>query len=370
MILRDATPSDAASLAALSIEVCVGTYLRRGVGAVFADCVLGTYTPERMRALIADPGQIVLVSCNEEGPDGYVRIASEAAAPLPACRGAEIATLYVQPRHHGRGIGRALLDEAFARCRARGIDAAWLTTNAENAPALGFYRRIGFRIVGRTDFVIDGAGYPNEVLVLATWRPYEATRMRQSPPRALLVRPVRAQAALCYGIEVTAPHAIDTPRLILRPPRLSEVPDLFAFLGDAAAMRHTHCDPSLRDCRRRIAMHEWRRRHDGYAPWTVRARDTGRIVGWGGLYDDPFDPGWGIELAYYFAPSVWGRGYATELGRAALAFADEQLAAPRITAFAHPENAASNALLTRLGFSYERFVEGMQRNLYRRHRPV
>lgn len=166
MTLRDATQSDAASLAALSIEVWVGTYLRRGVGTVFADYVLGAYTPERLRALIADPAQIMVVSDNEDGPDGYVRITPEVDPPLPACRGAEIATLYVQPRHHGRGIGRALLSEAFARCRARGIGSVWLTTNAENAPAIAFYHRMGFRIVGRTDFVIDGVGYPNEVLCL------------------------------------------------------------------------------------------------------------------------------------------------------------------------------------------------------------
>ena len=169
---------------------------------------------------------------------------------------------------------------------------------------------------------------------------------------------------------MTSLHNVETPRLILTPPRLSDVPDLFAFLGDAAAMRHTHCDASLRNCRKRIAVHEWRRRRDGYAPWTVRTKDTGGIVGWGGLYDDPFDPGWGIELAYYFAPTAWGRGYATELGRAALNFADAHLPAPRIRAFAHPENPASNALLVKLGFAYERFVEDMQRNLYRRDRQA
>ena len=84
---------------------------------------------------------------------------------------------------------------------------------------------------------------------------------------------------------------VETPRLILRRPRLIDVPALFAFLGDAEAMRHTHVDASLRDCRRRVAAPEWRRRRDGYAPWTITARSDGQILGWGGLYDDPFDPG-------------------------------------------------------------------------------
>ena len=144
----------------------MGTYLRRGVGKAFADYVLGAYTAEQMCALIADPAQIMVVSENNEGPDGYVRITPKADPPLPECRGAEIATLYVQPRHHGRGIGRALLNDAFSRCQARGIDSVWLTTNSENVPAIAFYHHMGFQSVGRTRFLINGVGYPNEVLCL------------------------------------------------------------------------------------------------------------------------------------------------------------------------------------------------------------
>ncbi|MGY9047956.1 hypothetical protein P775_16940 [Puniceibacterium antarcticum] len=163
-------------------------------------------------------------------------------------------------------------------------------------------------------------------------------------------------------------NVIETERLILSAPKLSEVPVLFEFLGDNLAMHHTHWDSSIAECRRRIAVHERKRRHDGFAPWTVRDRQTKRVIGWGGLYDDPFDPGWGIELAYYFHPSVWGNGYATELCKAALDVADQHLGAEKVSAFAHPENLASNALLKKMGFEYQRFVVGMHRNLYSRQR--
>lgn len=170
-MVRRATEADAASLAALSIEVWIGTYLREGVGATFAEYALNEYTPDRMRARITDPKQVVIASANAQGLDGYIRVALHAVPPVAACRGAEIATLYVQPRHHGRGIGRALLAEAFARCQPRGIDAVWLTVNAENTAAIGFYRALGFRTVGQTEFVIDGRGYPNDVMAcdLRAW---------------------------------------------------------------------------------------------------------------------------------------------------------------------------------------------------------
>lgn len=161
---------------------------------------------------------------------------------------------------------------------------------------------------------------------------------------------------------------IVTPRLVLRAPVLADAPALFTFLGDPDAMRHTHVDASLQACRRRVAVHERRRRRDGYAPWTVLTRSDAEIIGWGGLYDDPFDPGWGVEIGYFFHPSTWGRGYASELVGACLQLADHDLALPRVLAFAKPENAGSRRVLEKAGFEVDRFVPEMSRLLYHRNR--
>jgi ribosomal-protein-alanine N-acetyltransferase len=160
--------------------------------------------------------------------------------------------------------------------------------------------------------------------------------------------------------------AIETARLILRRPTLADVPVLFSFLGDADAMRHTHVHATLRFCRRHVAAHEWQRRRLGYAPWTVVTRTDGRIIGWGGMYDDPFDPGWGPEVGYFFHPDAWGRGFATELVTASVAVADQVLRLPVLTAFAHPDNAASRRVLEKAGFETIRFVPEMDRWLFRR----
>ncbi|WP_210278993.1 MULTISPECIES: GNAT family N-acetyltransferase [unclassified Rhizobium] len=149
---------------------------------------------------------------------------------------------------------------------------------------------------------------------------------------------------------------IETIRLLLRPSRLSDTPALFQFLGDREAMKHTHVDETQTACRRRIAVHERRRRHDGYAPWTVIRKDDGKIIGWGGLYNDPSDPGWGCEIGYFFHPDVWRQGYASELISAALNLADNQLKLPAVRAFAHPENAGSRKVLESAGFKVDRFL--------------
>ena len=161
---------------------------------------------------------------------------------------------------------------------------------------------------------------------------------------------------------------LETPRLLLRPMRPSDADAFFAFGGDPDAMRYTHCHTSLRECRRRLAAFEWQRRKRGYAPWAVIAKTDGQLVGWGGVYLDPFDPGWGPELGYSFHPGAWGQGFATELARACLEWADQVLGLPAVSAFAHPDNTASRRVLDKVGFVPVRAVPEMDRVLYRRTR--
>jgi RimJ/RimL family protein N-acetyltransferase len=157
---------------------------------------------------------------------------------------------------------------------------------------------------------------------------------------------------------------LETDRLVLRRPRLSDAADLLRFLGDADAMRYTHSLASLRECRRHLAGHECQRRKRGFGPWTVLDRKHREIIGFGGLYDDPFDAGWGAEIGYRFAPSAWGNGYATELTRFCLTVAHGRLGLAEVRAFAHPDNAASRRVLKKAGFEEQRFVPAMNRYLY------
>ena len=56
------------------------------------------------------------------------------------------------------------------------------------------------------------------------------------------------------------------------------------------------------------------------------------------------------ETGFQFLPAFWGAGYASEAARAVIAYAFERLDATALFAGRHPENEASHALLTRLGF--------------------
>jgi [ribosomal protein S5]-alanine N-acetyltransferase len=88
------------------------------------------------------------------------------------------------------------------------------------------------------------------------------------------------------------------------------------------------------------------------------------MIGFGGLYDDPFDVGWGIEVSYHFAKRAWGKGYATELTEFCLRVAHDRLGFAEIRAFAHPDNVASHRVLEKTGFELQRFVGQMNRFLF------
>ena len=57
-----------------------------------------------------------------------------------------------------------------ALAAGKGAGSVWLTTNAENAPAIAFYQGNGFDRVGTTAFRIADQAYPNAVFSRATAR--------------------------------------------------------------------------------------------------------------------------------------------------------------------------------------------------------
>jgi len=91
-----------------------------------------------------------------------------------------------------------------------------------------------------------------------------------------------------------------------------------------------------------------RRSSDGASKWIAFARDDGRLIGRGGLSRDVIDGEWRWEVGWTLLPDEWGHGYATEIGRASLRCAFEELGADAVVAFTESENVRSLAVMTRL----------------------
>jgi len=157
---------------------------------------------------------------------------------------------------------------------------------------------------------------------------------------------------------------VTTPRLLLRPFRGEDVEQLWEIQGNPEAMRFTWVAPSREECARRLRTHEGLRAENWFAPWVAVLRGDDRVVGWGGLGIDPFEPGWGVEVSYFFHPAQWGRGLATELVAASVRHGFDVLALPAIGAFARPENTASTRVLEKCGFRLLGWEPALARNHY------
>ncbi|MET3838276.1 GNAT family N-acetyltransferase [Bradyrhizobium sp. OAE829] len=170
-MIRKANERDASTLAAVSIEVWMNTYLRMGISAHFADYILSEFTAQNLRDAIGDPGKAIWVSENGTGIDGFVTVCSSATPPLADCSPLEIKTLFVRPRQQSGGRGTALLHCALEHCRDLGGESVWLTVNARNSRAIGFYLRHGFNKIGTTHFRIGDQAYENDVMKIDVRRP-------------------------------------------------------------------------------------------------------------------------------------------------------------------------------------------------------
>ena len=91
----------------------------------------------------------------------------------------------------------------------------------------------------------------------------------------------------------------------------------------------------------------------GFGFYVVELKETGCPVGVCGLAKRDFLDD--VDVGYAFAAPYRGRGYAHEAARAVLAHA-AQLGLKRIVATVRAENAASIALLEKLGLRFERVL--------------
>ena len=150
---------------------------------------------------------------------------------------------------------------------------------------------------------------------------------------------------------------IDTGRLVLR----RFVPDdLDAFYELGSRPEIIRYAQSAPIASREVALEFMRTApfHDyatyGYGRFACVWKPTGAVIGFSGIKFVPEIND--NELGYRFLPEYWGRGLATEAGRASIDFARSALGLKRLVALVHPENAASARVLGKLGFSIEKRI--------------
>ena len=61
-----------------------------------------------------------------------------------------------------------------------------------------------------------------------------------------------------------------------------------------------------------------------------------------------------VEIRWWIAPHLWGRGLATEVGSAVMEYGFRTYHFPRVISVAQPQNVASIRVMQKLGMTFER----------------
>ncbi len=148
--------------------------------------------------------------------------------------------------------------------------------------------------------------------------------------------------------------SLPTQRLLLRPWRVGDLPAFAALNADPRVMEFfPKC--LTRDDSDHIAAAIRERMHQrGFGFWAVEVPGVAEFVGFVGLsvpsFESHFTPC--VEVGWRLAFEHWGRGYATEGARAALAFGFEQLRLEEIVSFTVPANVRSRHVMEKLGMTH------------------
>jgi len=172
-----------------------------------------------------------------------------------------------------------------------------------------------------------------------------------------------------------------TTRLRLEPVGPANAADLWLVHADDAVWPWYDGEkPSLAAAGSRAGFMGDSWRCHGVHKWIAYDRVSGEVVGRGGLSRTPVDDDWGqlyaflpaepwvraahenrhpftahanwLEIGWALRRGFWGRGYASEIGRAGLAFAFDVLGVQAVVSCTVRHNVRSRAVMERIGMRY------------------
>jgi ribosomal protein S18 acetylase RimI-like enzyme len=153
--IRRCTVEDAATMASLGARLFAETYGPTHPEPELSRYLARAFSVDGTREAIA--GEDITMFVVEDAGGNAIAYACLRASPNPhsgvKCdRAIEIVRFYVDSTCQGHGVGAALMEECFDDVRTRGADVIWLQVWKEAPWAVGFYARMGFKIIGSAPF--------------------------------------------------------------------------------------------------------------------------------------------------------------------------------------------------------------------------
>ncbi|WP_203256246.1 GNAT family N-acetyltransferase [Hyunsoonleella ulvae] len=151
---------------------------------------------------------------------------------------------------------------------------------------------------------------------------------------------------------------LETEHLILRELRTTDLnnmfkldsnPEVHRYLGNKPVRTKTESQKILESVLRQYKDHCIGR-------WAAIEKSSGEFIGWSGIrLNTEFNMNGFTkyhDVGYRLLPKYWGKGYATESGKAAIDYAFSKMGLSRIYATTHVGNLASHNALLKIGLTY------------------
>lgn len=152
-------------------------------------------------------------------------------------------------------------------------------------------------------------------------------------------------------------NPIETERLILRELTLSDAegmfeldsnPNVHLFLGNNPVKNIQESIDMIENIQKQYV-------NFGIGRWAVVLKETNEFIGWSGIKyitSEINNHKNFYELGYRFIEKHWGKGYASEAGKAFVAYAFNEMKVDALYAYADAGNENSRKILEKLGFHF------------------
>ena len=163
---------------------------------------------------------------------------------------------------------------------------------------------------------------------------------------------------------------LETPRLLAEAITPLHFNDLHRLCTDPQVMKTLSADGkplSEEAIREQIGQNIDHWRKQGFGFWVFHQKKDGQFIGRAGLKTYQIDGKNVIGLAYAVMPDYWNRGFATEMTQASLEVGFGHLGFTEVESWTLPGNLASQRVMDKLGFRYERDFQfaGLLHRFYR-----
>ena len=146
---------------------------------------------------------------------------------------------------------------------------------------------------------------------------------------------------------------IETPRLILRAWRDSDLPLFAEQIADPEVMKYLLSPLTREESDARVERMERHGAEHGFCQWAVEAPGVAPFIGAVGLmhvrFEASFTPA--VEVAWRLNRQFWGRGYATEAAQAAIEDGFTRIGLREIVGLRPLTNIPSMRVMERLGMT-------------------